>query len=166
MSRFYYGQEEVFIGWAEERIPHCRFRSDAHAIAHVRDRQILGVFVYDHFTPRSCFMHFASDGSKRWLTRDFLRHAFAIPFIQWGYARVTGPISELNTASRNIALKLGCVEEGRMREEGPEGEDLIIYGLLARECRFLPRTGTEASSAVKGTSPAHDVQGPTREPAS
>lgn len=148
MSDFVYGRDEDLIGWAEARIPHCRFRSDARAIGHIRDGRVVGVFVYDHFTPRSCFMHFASDGSRRWLTRGFLIRAFAYPFLQCGFARVTGPISETNLPSRRIAEKLGCVEEGRMREEGPEGEDMIIYGLLARDCRWVSRSGIERPSAL------------------
>lgn len=148
MSEFVYGQEEALIGWAEARIPHCRFRSDARAIGRVRDGRIVGAFVYDHFAARSCFMHVASDGSPHWLTRGFLIRAFAYPFLQCNFARVTAPVSEHNAASRRLVEKLGAVQEGRMRAEGPDGEDMIIYGMLARECRFLPRTGTSATTAL------------------
>lgn len=139
-----YADPGRLIAWAERRIPHCHFRDDAKAIGIIRPSgELAGVFVYDTFSPYSCQMHVASDGTKHWLgenPRDVLMPVFSYPFVQCGFRHVVSLISEHNRPSLRLAAMLGGKREGALREEGPNGEDLVIMGMLQRECRWLPKT--------------------------
>lgn len=137
MSRYIYGEDERLVAWAEARVSHQRFRSDACAIGHERDGELVGVAVFDTFSGTSCVVGLASDGSRRWMTREFAIRVMAFPFLQCGFARITCFVSTLNEASLRYTRHFGWVEEGRLREAGPTGEDMIVFGLLRRECRFL-----------------------------
>lgn len=96
------------------------------------------VVVYDSWVEgNSINMHVAAVPGRRWLTREFLRAAFRYPFVQLGLRRVTLPIDRSNTDARRFAAKLGASLEGIAREAGTNGDDLCIYGMLKRECRWL-----------------------------
>lgn len=151
-SLFIYDPERQaeMVAWAEARIPNCRFRSDAVAIGHERDGELVAVVVYDTFTAKSCFVHVASSGRK-WNTRDFSIVSMAYPFNQCGFSRINCIISATNRLSLLFTRHFGWKEEGRLREAGAEGEDIIFFGMLRRECRWLPPlppTGNPAGSAL------------------
>lgn len=136
-----YGRRDELVEWAEERIPGCKFRDDAQTIGLAApDGAIIAATVFDTFSTSSCFVSVAADTSRNWLTRAYLYHCFAYPFIQCDFRRITCVISEHNAASLKFTRACGWVEEGVNREGGPEGEDLIIFGMLRRECRWLPLT--------------------------
>jgi len=138
VRRLVYGEDERVVAWAESRIPLSHFARDARCIAAEHDGELVGAFVFTNFGPHACFMHVASDQHWGWLTRELLIHAFAYPFVQLNYRRVSAVVSEHNAKSLRFVQRLGAQEEGRMREAGPEGEDFIMFGMLRRECRFLP----------------------------
>ena len=131
---------DILVPWAEKRIDRFSARDDAKAIGMAVDRQIVAAVLFDTFTTTSCMVHLASDGSKRFIRRDFglIRHAMAYPFVQLGLPRITCMISENNSASLRFTRHFGWVEEGRLREAGEDGEDVIVFGLLRRECKWLP----------------------------
>lgn len=133
-----YGRDDELIPWAAEKIGIRRFRSDATAIGVARDQQIVAVMVYDGFSSADCNMHIASDGSRRFVTRAALAHWFCYPFVQLGLRRVTGLIPSRNDRSINFARGLGFSLEGVCREAMPD-DDLVIMGLLKRECRYIPK---------------------------
>jgi len=138
MKEIVYTDPDVMLAWAKERIAGGGFRDDAKAIG-LRDAGALrGVVVYDHFTTTGCWISVASDGSRRWMTRSFIIHAFAYPFIQLGYPRINAFVSTHNAASLAFCEGFGWVREGTLREGGDAGEDLIVFGMLRRECRWLP----------------------------
>lgn len=143
MFRVIYDQDDRLIPWAEQRIGE-KFRSDARAIGQERDGQIVAAVVYDNFSNVDCNMHIASDGSGKWLTRELLVRAFAFPFIQCGFRRVTGLVPADNAEALKFDLHLGFEIEGRCREAMPDGSDVIVLGMLRRNCRYIP---TEARNA-------------------
>jgi RimJ/RimL family protein N-acetyltransferase len=131
-----YGTPERFIAWAELKTG-CRYRNDAKAIGMLVDHKIAAAVIFDTFSTTDCLIHVASDGSRQWLTREFLARTFAYPFIQLAYPRATCIISETNEASLRFARHIGWVEEGRRRRGGPAGEDEIMFGMLRHECRWV-----------------------------
>lgn len=134
-----YGRTSELIAWAEERIPGCKFRDDAKAIGLADPGgSIIASTVFDTFADSSCFMSVAADTSRNWLTRAYLYHCFAYPFIQCGFRRVNFVVSEHNEPSLRFITSLGAKQEGRLREAGPEGEDFILFGMLRSECRWAP----------------------------
>lgn len=131
-----YGEESRLLPWAAERIGVRRFRTDAYSIGQERDGELCAVVVFDNFTEHDCMMHVASDGSRRWLTRDLLVSAFAYPFIQLGLRRVTSPIASRNKDSLAFNQHLGFKQEGRHPFAAGD-DDVITLGLLREQCRFV-----------------------------
>jgi RimJ/RimL family protein N-acetyltransferase len=84
------------------------------------------------------------------VTRAFITFVFAYPFLQLGLPRVNCVISERNTDSLRFTRHFGWSEEGRVREAGDDGEDLIFFGMLRRECRYLPPFAALAMPAASG----------------
>lgn len=132
-----YSDPERYLAWAAEKVGVRSFRRDARAIGLEGRKGLVAVAVYDTFSPGTCCMHIASDGSRRWLTRDFLFRMFAYPFMQMGQRRVTGLIAASNGASLRFARHIGFRDEGVLREEAPDG-DMIVLGMLRRECKWIP----------------------------
>jgi RimJ/RimL family protein N-acetyltransferase len=97
----------------------------------VRNGEIVAGVVYDQFTNNGCNMHVASI-SDYWFTRKFAAVAFGVPFVQWGYERVTAPIYSDNEKSINFVKRIGFVHEGTLRGHRP----VSIYGLLKTESRW------------------------------
>ena len=151
MRQVVYGDDARYTEWAAKRIgvqfpPNsvaiglCR-ADDIGAPGGDRDsvgRLIIASVVFEGFSECDCNMHVASDGTGRWLTREFLVRCFAYPFIQCGLRRVTGKVPAKNTAALKFDQGLGFRIEGRCAEAMPD-DDIIILGLLKRNCRFIPQ---------------------------
>lgn len=138
MKAVAYSEADAMLAWAKDRIPGCGFDGDAKAIGLRDDGMLRGVVVFDHFTTTGCWVSVASDGSRRWMTRAFIIHVFAYVFRQLGYPRINAFVSSLNPASLAFCDGFGWTREGVLREAGHQGEDLIVFGMLRRECRWLP----------------------------
>lgn len=150
MRTVVYGDDARFIDWAAGRIG-IQFRDDARAIGLVRaddvaepdenrdsqGRRILASVVFDTFSRFDCCMHVASDGSRRWLNREYIIRCFAYPFIQCGLKRVTGLVPADNTDALRFDMHLGFKVEGVCRE-GAENGDLVVLGMTRADCPHLP----------------------------
>jgi L-amino acid N-acyltransferase YncA len=108
------------------------------AIMLIDSDRLRAVVAYSDYTGQAVTAHVASDGSK-FCTRAFLRVCFRYPFEQLKVARVTGLIAASNAASLHLASHLGFRTEGRMRDAADDGGDLLVVGMLRRECRYLTK---------------------------
>lgn len=70
---------------------------------------------------------------------DVIRRVLDYPFNQRGHRRLTVFIHDSNERAIRQAKKIGCKMEGKQREAGPGGSDILMFGLLARECPFWTR---------------------------
>lgn len=139
MNKLIYGEDERLLPWAAERIGGIQFRADARTIGYARDGEIMAVVVFDGFSDADCNMHIASDGTRRWLTRELLIAAFAYPFTQCGFRRVTGLVPAKNLDALRFDQHLGFRREGYHPSAAKNGGDLISLGMLREWCRFLPK---------------------------
>ena len=80
--------------------------------------------------------HIAGKPGKRWLNRDFLFAMFDYPFNQLGVNRITGLVAKKNKEARRFDEHLGFKYEGNMRHALAD-DDMLIYGMLKRECKWL-----------------------------
>lgn len=99
--------------------------------------RILAGVLYDQFNGASISMHVASDGTRRWLNREFLRYAFSYPFEQLGVRRITGLVPSTNMDARRFDEHLGFVHEATLSQAGPGGCDLLVYRMFRGDCRWL-----------------------------
>lgn len=125
--------------WAAQEIDNVeRFKPDAKAIGQMRNGLIAGVVVFDNFSPYDVNVHVASDGSKRWITKELVYEVFAYPFVQLGLNRITGLVAAKNEAALRFNLHFGLKVEGRCRNALPD-DDLIILGMIREECPYIPK---------------------------
>jgi hypothetical protein len=138
MKRMLYGQDDMVAGWVAQQIGGAVFASDARAIGLLSadgERLVAGM-VWDNFTPWDCTCAVAGDGTRQWMSREFLFRSFAYPFLQLGLRRMTALIAEDNADSIRLCQHIGFTPEGR-RREGRGDCDELVFGLLRRECRWI-----------------------------
>jgi len=143
-SDYLYDDQDALIDWAARKMGNSyltpngfEFRSDARAIGHRRDGEIVGVAVFDTFSDTDCLLHVVSDGTRRWLTRQFILRTLLFPFGQLGFRRITSLVSVLNDDSIRFCNNFGWKLEGMMRHAGPRGEHMFLFGMLREECRWI-----------------------------
>lgn len=112
------------------------FPENSPNIGIVKDGRIIAGVVYNLYTGTGICMHVAAEG-KGWMTKDFLRACFHYPFVQLGCRRVTGLVRVDNFQAQKFDEHLGFKREGIIRQGDDDGCDLIIYGMLRRECRWI-----------------------------
>ncbi|AKC07181.1 GNAT family N-acetyltransferase [Agrobacterium tumefaciens] len=137
MKEVVYSPTDEMLAWATLR-GGIKFRDDASAIGVRSDEGLHGVVVFDSFTTTGCWVSVVSDGGRKWITRELIIRVFAYPFIQLDYPRLNSFVSVNNADAIRFNEHFGFQREGVLREAGESGEDLIVYGMLRRECRWLP----------------------------
>jgi RimJ/RimL family protein N-acetyltransferase len=133
-----HGQNDRVIDWVGKLVDEDDF-GPAVAIGLEENGELIAGVVYNMYTKVSISMHVAAVPGKRWITRQFLYHCFAYPFIQLECKRVTGLVREDNLEAQKFDEHLGFVREGLVREACEDGANMILYGMLRSECRWLER---------------------------
>jgi hypothetical protein len=130
------------IDWFAERIGHDAVwhTDDARVIAHViddggvaREENVLCVVLLNHWTPTTCEANIASDGTKRWFSREFARNVYSYVFEHGGRSRINFTVSPDNTAAVTMHEKLGHKREALLEDAYGEGRDAILYGYTKRQ---------------------------------
>lgn len=80
-------------------------------------------------------MHVAAEG--HWLSRTALATFFGFPFQGLGVRRVTAAVAKRNKRARRLDEALQFKYEGNQRKACTNGDDLIWYGMLREECKWL-----------------------------
>ncbi|MDF3073475.1 MAG: hypothetical protein K0S54_1142 [Alphaproteobacteria bacterium] len=136
-ARLVYGEEERLLPWARERIGIEAFRPDARAIGLERGGELVAVVVFDNWSDVDAHIHIASDGTRRWMSKELLLATFAFAFTQAGLLRLTGMVDETNAQALAFDEHLGFVREGYHPEAGGPGVAMISLGLTKSRCRFI-----------------------------
>jgi hypothetical protein len=133
-------QDAMVAQWVSARIPIFEYGSTPYTALgwmNAAGMILAGVVYQNYIRGTDIHMHVAALPGKRWLSRFFLGECFRYPFEQLGCRRVTGLVPASNTAAARFDEHLGFTAEGRLRQIMPDGDDLLIYGMLREECRFL-----------------------------
>lgn len=121
--------------WCAQRIPHFSgWGCDPKTVGYEIEGELRGGVVYTHYTPTNVFASIALDAP---LTKRFLYTMFWVPFVQYGVRHIGCMVEGSNLRSFNLCTRLGFQVEGRLRESAAEGEDVVLLGLLKRECKWL-----------------------------
>lgn len=132
-----YGQDERVLKWVGDRTDEDDFGPGSTAIGLEEDNELIAGVAFNMYTKASICMHVAAMPGKRWMTKDFLWRSFAYPFIQLGCNRVTGLVREDNFVAQKFDEHLGFKREGLLRRACTDGQNMILYGMLREECRWL-----------------------------
>ena len=137
MKSVIYGQDERVLKWVGDRTDEDDFGPGSTAIGLEEDNELIAGVAFNMYTKASICMHVAAMPDKRWMTKDFLWRSFAYPFIQLGCNRVTGLVREDNFVAQKFDEHLGFKREGLLRRACTDGQNMILYGMLREECRWL-----------------------------
>jgi RimJ/RimL family protein N-acetyltransferase len=96
----------------------------------------LVVVVFDRFDEHNCQMHIASDGTKRWYSKEFVSTCYRYAFNQMNLKRVTVVIREDNVKSLKACKQLGHTQEGILKAWFGK-KDGVLMRMLKTECKWL-----------------------------
>ena len=119
-------------------LPHDNPWGNFTAIGLVRADTLVAGLIYNNAANTNICVHIGAVDGHRWGTPEFLFAAFDYPFNQLGMTRLTASVRSKNERMQAIVKKLGFSYEGTLREFY-EDDDLKLYGLLKRECKYLMR---------------------------
>ncbi|MBU9261971.1 GNAT family N-acetyltransferase [Burkholderia multivorans] len=137
MKRIVWNEPERVIEFLASRVDAERFGPDARAIGLESDGKLIASVVYEGRSGANILMHVASDGSRHWMTPAYMAACFRYPFIQLGCNRITGLVRADNIEAQRFDEHMGFKREGQLRAACTDGMDLIVYGMLKSECRFI-----------------------------
>ena len=136
MKTTVYNEDQYVIPWVGKRINEDDF-GPATGIGLTDNGVLVAGVVFNMYNGPSICIHVAAEPGKRWLNRDFLFRTFAYPFIQLKCNRITGLVRVDNLAAQKFDEHLGFKKEGLLRKGASDGTDMILYGMLKEECRWL-----------------------------
>lgn len=131
-----WNDRERVSAYVTPRVDAEQFR-EYQALGLEREGDLVAGVVFDNKTSIGIMMHVASNGSRHWLTPEFLCACFSYPFVQEKLNRVTGLVRADNVEAQRFDEHLGFKREGKLRAACTDGTDLIVYGMLKSECRFI-----------------------------
>jgi len=137
MKKIVYGEDARLLAWLEPRLEGHFSPTNATAFGVEDDNEIIGVVAFNYYSGTSVHMNVAALPGRYWLTKEFLWRSFAYPFLQLKCNRVTALVREDNIHAQKFDENLGFVREGLLRKESKDGQNMIVYGMLKEECRFL-----------------------------
>lgn len=85
-----------------------------------------------------CSVELHSAGDRGALSRKFIRYIAELVWTKLDVQRITGLVRADNADALETNDRLGFVREGVMRK-ALDGQDIVIFGMLRDECRWLPR---------------------------
>lgn len=136
MKRIITDQSEAITKWVAHKIGEDHIPMSYGVGLELNGELVAGV-VYAQKTATNVHMHVGSNGSRHWMTPEYLGFCFAYPFFHLKCERVTGFVRADNIDAQRFDEHLGFIREGRLRRACADGTDLIVYGMLREECRFL-----------------------------
>lgn len=135
LSRLIFDESERVAKWCQKRLPdYIGWSGPYVAIGYERHGELVGGVVFTQYTVTNITITSVLEAP---LTRKFMRAIYFYPFLQLKVRRVTALVDKLNAVSRELLEHDGYVEEGCLREAAPNGDDVMVYGLLKKDCRWL-----------------------------
>lgn len=135
MTTLILGDQFRVLSWMQQKVDAPRF-FEPKAIGWERGGQIVCGVVFEQWSGPNIFMHVAiEDGAV--VTRRSLKLAFAYPFTHLNCSRITGLVRADNLKAQRFDEHLGFRLEGRLRSAATDGTDMLVYGMLRNECRWL-----------------------------
>ena len=101
--------------------------------------ELVGAWMFERYTGEggSVHVHWAARDSKKWLTPDMLRLVAIYAFDQLGVDLLYGEVRASDKRTREIDERLGFGETVVLPAYFPD-DDLIVYSMARRQCRWLP----------------------------
>lgn len=124
------------VDWVAKRSTDYGAFGPAVGIGLESDGALVAGVCFNGYTKTNICMHVASDGSRRWMNREYLWYSFYYPFEQLGVKRITGMVGEGNAAARRFDEHIGFRLETRLKDACETG-DLLVYVMWRDQCKWL-----------------------------
>ena len=134
-SRLVYGEDERVGAWVVEHIGYALGGGPYAAIGLERSELVGGVVYTNYSGGGSIAANIAGIG-RGWITRPFIRAAFAYPFIQLGVRRLSVYVAQNNRVSQDFVQRLGFQLESIM-ERAMETDNVLVYRMFSEDCKWL-----------------------------
>ena len=105
------------------------------AIRH--NNKIIGGITFSGYVPDDSAWISIYTTDKHWCTKICLKQIFGVAFNALKCRRLNALICSDNHASISLATRCGFVIEGKMRKYYSTGQDALVLGMLASECKFI-----------------------------
>ncbi len=134
--------QDVLLAWAARKLGTDGWPKESRAYGVVEPREgmkplLRAAIVVNSHHGASCRIHIASDGSRKWATRDVLARISAFIHIGMKVNRVWTVVSATNVPAIVAALKIGFQIQGRVARGADDGSDGIIVSMFADENPWL-----------------------------
>lgn len=124
------------VEWVAKRTNEFGNFGCAQGVGWQRGGQLVAGVAYAEWNGPNVVCHIASDGSRRWLTREYLWTTLDYPFNQLKVRRITVCIGQSNLASQRFVEHLGFSAEAKLKDAHPSG-DLFVYRLFSEDCKYI-----------------------------
>lgn len=130
---------ELIACWLANQVPGFVVGSTPYTAIGLRNGgdALIAAVVYDNFTAGVNVDTHIAIAHRHAITPHFLGEIFRYPFLQLGVRRITGRVAASNQASQRLCDRFGFTREGLMRQAMPDGGDMVLFGMLARDCKWL-----------------------------
>jgi RimJ/RimL family protein N-acetyltransferase len=115
-----------------------------NALGLVSNGTLVAGVIYNCFEGANVNMHIGAVEGSKWMTQDFLHAAFDYPFNQLNRRRVSACINSHRKKAISFVENLGFEYEG-LSKNFYENGDLLRYGMLRENCRFIKDTFRKAA---------------------
>lgn len=134
--------QDVLLAWAARKLGTDGWPKESRAYGVVEPREgmkplLRAVIVVNSHHGASCRIHIASDGSRKWATRDVLARLAAFIHIGMKVNRIWTVVSVANVPAIITCLKIGFQIQGRVARGADDGSDGIIVSMFADENPWL-----------------------------
>lgn len=123
------------VDFVAERIGGCP--QNCTAVGYEREGKIVAGAIYERCNGHNVFFHGASDKSRKWATKSFIRELCYHPFRRIGVPRMTTVVASSNLDALDFDHTLGFREEGRLRNAAHDGSDAIYLVMWRKDCKWL-----------------------------
>ena len=97
------------------------------------------VLTIDNHSENSCDFHIASNGSRRWASRDVLRTFAEFAFDHMKVKKIKTIVPDWNTRALVTCIHIGWKIEGATKCGAHDGTDGVCFGMTRDECRWLDK---------------------------
>lgn len=136
MKRIVWNEPARVAAFVADRIADAPFE-DYAAIGLESDGELIAGVVFDCKHQAAIQMHVASNGSRHWMTPAYMAACFGYAFNQEKVNIIVGLVRADNVDAQRFDEHLGFKKRGQLPQACTDGTDLIVYGMLRSECRYI-----------------------------
>jgi RimJ/RimL family protein N-acetyltransferase len=153
MSEMIWDESGLLFHYLSDKLENKMNPANGGFIILDKGKMIGAVATYNHTMNQASIV--GASESPRWFTKKNVTDLASMFFhpapYGMGLTRLNSFISVENPHSISITKRIGFVEEGLMRQAGPDGEDVVVLGLLANECPWLQPLKDDPANPLEDT---------------